>query len=115
MTTEQDIREIEIDINQAEALVRTKQQMESLISNKAFTDIVEKGYFENEASRLVLLKADPNTQDDSQQKDIMNRINAIGYLRQYFIGVMQRGRMAENSLEDHKKTREEMLAENMES
>lgn len=111
--SESQIEEIEISIEQAKSTISTMESLLKLTKNRDFKKVVLEGYFEKEASRLVLLKADPSLQKDEDQNQIMNQINAIGYVRQYFNTIMQLGRMAERSLEADENTREELLGENL--
>ena len=108
---DQQIEEIEISIEQARESIAKMEALLNLTKNKDFKLVIEEGYFEKEASRCVLLKADPNIQDEASQKMLDNTIIAIGYLRQYFTTVMQLGRMAQHSLAADEETKQELLAE----
>jgi len=104
------LEQIEISMKQARKSIDRMKSLEKLTNNKEFINIVLEGYFEGEASRLVLLKADPALQSVEDQKQLDNSITAIGYLRQYFITVNQVGRMSEKSLDADQETQEELLA-----
>ena len=52
------VEEIELEINQAKEKVALKDSLEKLIKNRDFKKVITEGYFEQEAIRLVLLKAD---------------------------------------------------------
>ena len=86
----------------------------NLSKNRDFNDVIDKGYFEEEASRLVLLKADPNLQKPEDQASIIRSIDAIGHFRQYLSTVVSMGRMMEKSLMDDMETRQELLVEGVE-
>jgi hypothetical protein len=105
------LEDLEVSINEAKQHISKMQAMQRLISNPDFNQVITEGYFEKEASRLVLLKADPNMQKDSDQNMINKAIDSIGYLRQYFTSVMQFGRMAEKAMKEDEATREELLTE----
>jgi len=85
-----------------------------LTANKDFTSIVLEGYFKAEASRSVLLKAEPSMQDAESQLQITKSIDSIGYLRQYFNTIMQFGKMSLKAIEDHKDTHAELMVEGAE-
>ena len=106
-----ELQQVELSIEQAKANIERMNKLEKLKNNPEFEELVLKGYFEQEASRLVLLKADHNVQGDTEQKQIEKMIDAIGYLRQYFNTIYQFGAMAQNALEQHEATREEILQE----
>ena len=81
--------------------------------SKDFQGLVDTGYFVDEASRLVILRADPAMQSDSLQKTIDDGITAVGHFRQYLNTVMQIGRMAEQGIKEDEETRQELLAEEL--
>lgn len=105
------IENIDISIEHAEKYVNKMNSVFNLSKNKDFIDVIEKGYFEEEASRLVLLKADPNLQKPDEQVSILRSIDAIGHFRQYLGTVINIGRMMEKSLMDDIETKRELLAE----
>ena len=107
---QQQLNDIEISIDDARATIARKGLLESLMATPAWKEIIEDGYFRDEASRLVLLKADPQmVEKDLKQIEIS--INAIGPFRQYLRVIMQLGMMAERALENDEQTREELLIE----
>lgn len=108
---QEQIEQIEVSISEARKTVNKMEALLRLLDNKDFLEVIEDGYFKDEASRIVLLKADPEMQEDKYQNQLDNSIIAIGTLRQYFRSIMQLGRMAERSIKDDETTREELLAE----
>ena len=105
------IENIDISIEHATKCVNKMNSVFNLHNNRDFIDVIEKGYFEEEASRLVLLKADPNLQKPDDQASIIRSIDAIGHFRQYLSSVINLGRMLEKSLQEDKQTREELNQE----
>ena len=105
------VETINIQIEQAKKHVNKMNCVFNLSKNKDFIDVIEKGYFEEEASRLVLLKADPNLQKPEDQASIIRSIDAIGHFRQYLGSAISIGRMMEKSLEEDTETFQEMLGE----
>ena len=99
MSTEQDIENMEITIQQQKALIETMDAMNRLIASPDFDMIFTKGYFEQEASRLVQLRAEPSMASDADQKAILKSIDGIGCLRQYIRTIMHFGNMAINAVE----------------
>lgn len=108
---EAQIEQIEINMERAEGNVSVYKALQRLTDNKDFKRIVLEGYFKDEASRVVLLKADPSVQDMEQQISLDNQIIAIGQLRQYFHTITQIGRMSEHAIVEDSKTHEELLEE----
>lgn len=108
---EQEIQEIEVSIQAARKNVDKMEALLRLIDNKDFKAIIDEGYFQEEAARVVLLKSEPEMQKPDMQDQLDKSIIAIGTLRQYFRTIMQIGRMAERSIKDDERTREELLSE----
>ena len=108
-----EIEQIEISIDEARKEVTKMDSLLRLISNKDFTALVDDGYFVEEASRLVMLRADADMQDATSQLSINNRITAVGYFRQYLQSIMQVGRMSEQGIREDEETRQELLAEGL--
>jgi hypothetical protein len=112
--SEHDIHEVEVSMQHAKKAIEMREDLQKLTSNPTFEKVLLKGYFEEEASRLVLLKAEPSMEDDKQQKQIMLGIDGIGALRQYFRTIMQLGSMAEKSLIDNEEMHAELLKQEAE-
>ena len=110
-TASNEIENINISIEHAQKYVDKMNSVFNLSNNRDFKNVIEKGYFEEEASRLVLLKADPNLQKPEDQASIIRSIDAIGHFRQYLSNTITMGRMMEKSLAEDKQTRTELLAE----
>ena len=110
MSQEQQLEQVELSIKQAKATIERRNSLDKLFSNEHFKAIILKGYFEEEASRLVLIKASPAMQTDESQTQINKSIDAVGFLRQHFHMIAQTGNMAERALADDQNTREELLA-----
>ena len=108
------IQEIELNIREAKKLVEAGAALERLRNNTDFKKVVMEGYFEQEAIRLVHLKADKNMQTPESQASIVAQIDAIGALHEYFRVVMFRASMAEKAIEADEQTRDELLAEGVE-
>lgn len=110
---EQQLQHIELSLNEAKARIDDAAALTRLYKNSDFKRLFLDGYFMKEASRTVLLKADPNMQGEEQQKDCENIIMSIGMLRQHFAKVYTFGTMAEKAMEDDKQAREEILQESL--
>ena len=111
--SEQQVEEIEMTIKQAKEQVALKDAVIKLSNNKDFKKVVNEGYFEKQASRLVLLKADPNMQDEKSQKELDNSIIAIGYFRQYLSSLVQLGYQAEREILSAEEEKDNILAEEL--
>ncbi len=108
---EKDLEQIEISLRHAKKQVSKRDALASLSANAAFKEIVQEGYFVEEASRLVLLKADPSMQDAESQLQLDKSIMGIGFFRLHLHTIMRMGDMAEKAIADDETTREEILEE----
>ena len=108
---EQQVQQIELSMQEAKARIKDAEALDKLYKNKDFKHLFLDGYFLHEASRAVLLKADPSMQESEKQKDCDNIITGIGMLRQYFAKVFTLGTMAQKSLQEDKEAMQEVLAE----
>jgi len=108
-----EIEQIEVSIDAARKDVDKMEGLLRLIKNNDFKSLIDDGYFVDEASRLVILRADPSMQEDRVQKNINDSITAVGHFRQYLNTVMQIGRMAEQGIKEDEETRQELLAEEL--
>lgn len=111
----QQLDQLEVSMDKAKKMVQKMETFKRLTMNKEFKEIIEKDYFEVEPSRLTMLLADPSLQDEEMQKDIYNQLNAIAYLRRYFVGINQMGRASIAQLEADAQTQEELLAEELQT
>lgn len=111
--TEQQLHQLELTVAEAKRSMELALALDRLRANKDFELVIGKGYFEQEAARLVLMKAEPSLQSGDNQKSLDNGIIAVGHLRQYFNKIYQFGQMAERAIEEANITREELLAESL--
>ena len=102
---------LEQSIQQSRKLVELGDSLDRLMSNRDFKKLILTGYFEQEAIRLVHLKADPNMQTEESQKAVIAQMDAIGTFNGYLQGIGQRAAMAARSLPADEETRDELLAE----
>ena len=108
-----DLHEIQLTIEQCERAIEDLQALERLRKNPDFQRLIEKGYLEDEAARLVLTRAEPTMQSSEHQKVLNRMMHGVGYFRQYLHKIYQFGNQAEMSLEAHRQTRNEIMEEGM--
>ena len=113
MSNEQDVQTIELNIEQANATVDRMKVFHRLVDNKDFQEIIETGYFEDEAVRLVGALSSPAHADEFSQEQMQKDISAIGRLRQYFFAIVQQGRAAEGAIASDEQELELMRAEGL--
>lgn len=105
-----DLEQVEIQIDMAKQIIALRDSYIKLSENKYFKDVIEEGYFKEEAARLVMAKSSSGLNPE-QQKLIDNMIYGVGALANFFDMVMRRGAEMEQALGEHEQTREEILAE----
>lgn len=108
MSTQTDIHEVEVSIEQAKEAIETMEAVNRLVDNKDFIKVVENGYFENFASRQVMLRADPNMQDPEMQTKLLRTIDGIGEFRLFLVNLIGQGNAAKSALTGHEETLEEL-------
>lgn len=109
---QQNIQEIEIHIDTAKKRIKKWEHLENLRKNPDFKSLIEDDYFKEEASRLVLLKASQQMESQESQIRILNMIDAIGHLQQFFMLVEGLGKQAAGALREDEDTLAEMRQEN---
>ena len=111
MNLEQQLDVLELTEQEAKTKVELGKALNKLTSNRDFKKLILEEYFEKEASRLVMLKAEPSMSDTDAQNRIIKDIDAIGNLRQYFRAVQYQATMAEKALIDCAEHREDLLSQ----
>lgn len=107
MTTE--LEQVEIQIDTAKRIRALRDNCVKLMDSKYFKDVIENGYFKEEAARLVMAKSSNLNAD--QMKLIDNMQYGIGALANFLESVMRRGSEMDTAIGEHEQTREEILAE----
>jgi hypothetical protein len=106
-----EIRNIDIEIEDAKAAIRKLDMLKRLQKNDDFRGLVEEGYFKEEASNVILAKAVPHLREEKHQKVFDNRIIAIGEFRQWLSEVYTHGEIAQKALRDAEEVRAEIAGE----
>jgi hypothetical protein len=107
------IQAIEQNIKKARAVIEFGNALERLRNNKDFKKVIVDGYFHDEAVRLVHLKGDPAMQTPQMQQSIINQMDAIAALNQYFGTILQQSSLAAKSVASDEETRDELLEEEL--
>ena len=104
-----DLEQVEIQIEMAQKLRKMRDNCVKLTASETWKDIIDNGYFKEEAARLVMAKSSNLTTEQMQIIDNMQY--GIGALANYIESVMRRGAEMDQALGEHEETREEILAE----
>jgi hypothetical protein len=104
-----EIEQVEIQIEMAQKLRTMRDTCVKLTASAPWKDIIDDGYFKEEAARLVMAKSASLTPE--QMKIIDNMQYGIGALANFIESVMRRGSEMDQAIGEHEETREEILAE----
>ena len=107
MSTE--LEQVEIQIEMATRIRKLRDNAVKLMASKEFKDVIEEGYFKEEAARLVMAKSSNLT---PEQKELINNMQyGIGALSNWLESVMRRGSEMDQAIGEHEQTRGELLRE----
>lgn len=108
-------------IDQLDAAIEINKQardvgkaIERLYANADFKRVILEGYLEQEAIRLVHLRADVNAQKPEVQAAILREIDGIAYLDSFLRTSMTLARRADDEITSNEEARAEALAEDLE-
>ena len=104
-----DLEQVEIQIDMANKLRALRDNCVKLTASEPWKDIIDTGYFKEEAARLVMAKS--SNLNPEQMQLIDNMQYGIGALANFIESVMRRGAEMDQALSEHEETREEILAE----
>ena len=96
MTSE--IQQLEHEIQTSKKSVELGNALERLFNNRDFKNIVLKGYLEQEAVRLVHLKASPEMDTTAKQAAIVRDIDAIGALSSFFKEIQRQAELGRKNI-----------------
>jgi hypothetical protein len=105
------IEEFELDVATAKEHVALADALGRLQKSKDFKLIINEGYIQKEAIRLVSLKAHPAMQEDKRQAAIVKSMDAIGSLEQYFSMLYAVGANSELAIDEANEAIVEMSKE----
>ena len=104
-----DLEQVEIQIDMAQKLRKMRDNCVKLTASETWKDVIDTGYFKEEAARLVMAKSSNLTPEQMQLID--NMMLGIGALANYIESVMRRGAEMDQAIGEHEETRDEILAE----
>jgi len=107
------VKAIEANIEKSRKFLDMEHSLSRLRENKDFKKVIIEGYFQQEAIRLVQLKADPNMQTPQMQAAILKDIDSIGSLGKYFDTVVAMGQRAKVAIDDGEEALAEIAAEEL--
>lgn len=106
------IEELDFEDEAAKKFQIMRDNCIKLMDSQPFKDVIDKGYFLDEAARLCMAKS--SDLSELQMKNIDNMIMGVGGLANYLNMLVQRGNQADQRIADNEITREEVLEEERE-
>ena len=108
--SEEQFEQIEVALEDAKKAVLKADALHRLIKNDDFKVIIDVGYFEEEASKLVLSLGNPGYSKEQIEKT-EQLIRGISCLSGYFGSINHFGNEALKAIRDLEQTKEELLSE----
>lgn len=106
-----DIENVELSIAEARKHIEQMEALDRLRTNADFKLIFEQGYLKDEATRLVLARAEPIMQTQEHQDQLNKLIDGVGYFRQYLNKIYQFGRQSQQAIKADQETLTELMNE----
>ena len=107
------MEQIEVALEDAKTAVTKLDALHRLINNDDFKVVIDKGYFEEEASNLVLSLGNPVYTKEQLEK-VDQLIRGISCLSSYFGSIKYNGQQGEKAIKDLENTKQELLEEGVE-
>lgn len=104
---QKEIQQIHLSLESAKELVKLGQEALALAENTIFEKLVLKGYFIDEAARLVHLFGDPTINADVRGK-IERDLHGPSSFKRYLQTMVARGRNASQEIESYMSSLEEL-------
>lgn len=95
-----DEQELKVTIEQAREMVALRDAAQRLEENPDFQKVILGCYLKEEPARLAGLLAEHTMQDQESQDVLFKALRSIGEFRQFMLGIREKGRVAEESIED---------------
>ena len=104
-----DLEQVEIQIEMATRIRKLRDNTAKLMQDTLWKDVIDEGYFKEEAARLVMAKS--SLMSPEQKQVIDNMIYGVGALKNWLESVMRRGAEMDQAIGEHEETREDLLKE----
>ena len=112
---ERQMQEVEVTIEQCEEQIAQAEALERLHKNADFKKVILEDYFEKNTIRTVMMKSAAGHEAPDKQQNLDNVLMGISQLGAYFHKIFAFGEGASRAMEEHRATREELLAEDLAS
>lgn len=108
----QEVRNIDIEIEQAEKMVAVRDALVRLEKNRDFRKVVSEGFLKDFALNTIAVRGRPEFRNNPMLIESNTRkLDAMGELQEYFRNVHANGKMMEGSLVEARELRNEVMGE----
>jgi len=108
--SDEQIQQIEVALEDAQKALFKMEALKRLVANDDFKVVIDKGYFEEEASNLVISLGNPVYSKEQVEKT-EQLIRGISCLSSYFGAINYSGTQADKAIRDLEETKQELLQE----
>lgn len=109
-TIADDIKEVELSIEEAKKAVEIRDAIARLEKNRDFKKVILDLYFGDHAQRIAHLYSDPNV----EREEVHNQLIGIGVLKQFLLAQRQMGQNALDAMQDYEGTLDELRSQEAE-
>ncbi len=109
------VQDIEANILESKQFVEMGEALTRLEDNRDFKLLIAKGYFKDEAVRLVSCLSDPAFQTKDRQASLVVEMSAISGLNSYFRAVKHKAMVADAAIRSGREEIVAILAEQAEA
>ena len=95
------MQEAEMTEEQANKVIKFKNDIEKLMKNPTFKKLITEGYFKDEPARLAQALTNPEMQDEVDQRMLQEMLRGCGHLNNYIQYALNQGRKVEAELKAH--------------
>jgi len=96
----QEIKDLEVSIEEAQAFIELQHAADRLRKNKDFQLLILEEYFKNEPVRMTEILAVPQAQDERTQGQIHAALRGVSELKQFFNKIQHQAMNAESAIEE---------------
>ena len=88
---EQEIERVQVHIDTVKEAIEIADKLDVLSRVPEFNDIIMEGFMISEPARIASIITDNNMLEDTDQRELLGAIKAVGYLGDYLRNIDRRG------------------------
>jgi hypothetical protein len=86
-----ELERVQVHIDQVKEAIELADKLQKLEDNLEFQELVLDRYLKGEPARLASIITDPSMLNDTDQREILGAIKAVGYFGDYCRNIIRRG------------------------